>query len=80
MTDFILSTLQGECGCLYEHGSTVQPTHSIISDLFILIQVDHSGKVSDGEPNRMLNAAAFMIHSAIHASRRTACAQLTATV
>jgi hypothetical protein len=33
-----------------------------------LSQVDHSGKVSDGGPNRMLNAAAFMIHSAIHAS------------
>lgn len=34
-----------------------------------LIQVDHSGKVIDGGPNRMLNAAAFMIHSAIHAAR-----------
>jgi ribulose-5-phosphate 4-epimerase/fuculose-1-phosphate aldolase len=34
-----------------------------------LIQVDHAGKVIDGGPNRMLNAAAFMIHSAIHAAR-----------
>lgn len=34
-----------------------------------LIQVDHHGKVIDGGPNRMLNAAAFMIHSAIHAAR-----------
>ncbi|CAG7925341.1 unnamed protein product [Penicillium olsonii] len=34
-----------------------------------LIQVDHSGKVIAGGPNRMLNAAAFMIHSAIHAAR-----------
>src|SRR3954471_7834756 len=34
-----------------------------------LIQVDHDGKVIDGGPNRMLNAAAFMIHSAIHAAR-----------
>lgn len=34
-----------------------------------LIQVDHSGTVIDGGPNRMLNAAAFMIHSAIHAAR-----------
>jgi ribulose-5-phosphate 4-epimerase/fuculose-1-phosphate aldolase len=34
-----------------------------------LIQVDHSGKVIDGGPNRMLNAAAFMIHSAIHTAR-----------
>lgn len=34
-----------------------------------LIQVDHSGKVIDGGPNRLLNAAAFMIHSAIHAAR-----------
>ncbi|KAK5800737.1 hypothetical protein VI817_002949 [Penicillium citrinum] len=34
-----------------------------------LIQVDHAGKVIDGGENRMLNAAAFMIHSAIHAAR-----------
>ncbi|KAJ5896984.1 class II aldolase/adducin domain protein [Penicillium subrubescens] len=34
-----------------------------------LIQVDHAGKVIDGGPNRLLNAAAFMIHSAIHAAR-----------
>ncbi|KAJ5212389.1 Decarboxylase NovR [Penicillium cinerascens] len=34
-----------------------------------LIQVDHHGKVIDGGPNRMLNAAAFMIHSAIHDAR-----------
>ncbi|KAJ5171939.1 Decarboxylase NovR [Penicillium capsulatum] len=34
-----------------------------------LIQVDHHGTVIDGGPNRMLNAAAFMIHSAIHAAR-----------
>lgn len=34
-----------------------------------LIQVDHDGKVIAGGPNRMLNAAAFMIHSAIHAAR-----------
>jgi len=34
-----------------------------------LIQVDHHGKVIDGGPNRLLNAAAFMIHSAIHTAR-----------
>lgn len=34
-----------------------------------LIQVDHQGTVIGGGPNRMLNAAAFMIHSAIHAAR-----------
>jgi len=34
-----------------------------------LIQVDHSGAVIAGGPNRMLNTAAFMIHSAIHAAR-----------
>ncbi|KAJ5170075.1 uncharacterized protein N7500_002858 [Penicillium coprophilum] len=34
-----------------------------------LIQVDHEGNVIAGGPNRMLNAAAFMIHSAIHAAR-----------
>ncbi|KAL4885725.1 class II aldolase/adducin N-terminal [Aspergillus karnatakaensis] len=34
-----------------------------------LILVDHSGKVIDGGECRLLNAAAFMIHSAIHAAR-----------
>jgi hypothetical protein len=34
-----------------------------------LIQVDHAGKVIDGGPTRLLNAAAFMIHSAIHSAR-----------
>ena len=34
-----------------------------------LIQVDHSGKIIDGGPVRLLNAAAFMIHSAIHSAR-----------
>ncbi|KAJ5649526.1 class II aldolase/adducin domain protein [Penicillium longicatenatum] len=34
-----------------------------------LIRVDHLGKVIDGGENRMLNAAAFMIHSAIHEAR-----------
>ncbi|KAL5041967.1 hypothetical protein BDW71DRAFT_200962 [Aspergillus fruticulosus] len=34
-----------------------------------LIQVDHAGNVIDGGPCRLLNAAAFMIHSAIHAAR-----------
>ncbi|KKK25240.1 hypothetical protein ARAM_003181 [Aspergillus rambellii] len=34
-----------------------------------LIQVDHSGAVVDGGPVRLLNAAAFMIHSAIHSAR-----------
>ena len=34
-----------------------------------LIQVDHTGKVLGGGPNRLLNVAAFMIHSAIHAAR-----------
>ncbi|KAJ5240252.1 hypothetical protein N7468_004871 [Penicillium chermesinum] len=34
-----------------------------------LILVNHEGKVIDGGPNRNLNAAAFMIHSAIHAAR-----------
>lgn len=43
-----------------------QFSHINASDL---IQVDHHGKVIDGGPNRMLNAAAFMIHSAIHAAR-----------
>lgn len=34
-----------------------------------LIQVDHEGKVIDGGPVRLLNAAAFMIHGAIHKVR-----------
>jgi len=34
-----------------------------------LIQVDHSGSVIDGGPVRLLNAAAYMIHSAIHEAR-----------
>ncbi|PKY01148.1 arad-like aldolase/epimerase [Aspergillus campestris IBT 28561] len=34
-----------------------------------LILVNHSGEVIDGGPCRLLNAAAFMIHSAIHAAR-----------
>ncbi|KAL7271491.1 hypothetical protein RUND412_005751 [Rhizina undulata] len=34
-----------------------------------LILVDHSGKVIDGGPIRLLNTAAFMIHSAIHEAR-----------
>lgn len=34
-----------------------------------LIQVDHSGNVVGGGPNRLLNIAAFMIHSAIHIAR-----------
>lgn len=34
-----------------------------------LIQVNHEGSVIAGGPNRRLNAAAFMIHSAIHAAR-----------
>ncbi|OOF91886.1 hypothetical protein ASPCADRAFT_176460 [Aspergillus carbonarius ITEM 5010] len=34
-----------------------------------LIQVSHSGEILDGGPVRLLNAAAFMIHSAIHAAR-----------
>lgn len=34
-----------------------------------LIHVNHDGKVIDGGANRMLNAAAFMIHSAIHDAR-----------
>lgn len=35
-----------------------------------LILVDHKGRTVDGGPVRMLNAAAFMIHSAIHDARR----------
>jgi len=34
-----------------------------------LIQVDHSGNIIDGGPVRLLNAAAYMIHSAIHSAR-----------
>ncbi|KAI9825684.1 MAG: hypothetical protein M1832_001028 [Thelocarpon impressellum] len=34
-----------------------------------LIQVNHEGKVVDGGPVRVLNKAAFMIHSAIHTAR-----------
>lgn len=34
-----------------------------------LIQVDHDGNIIDGGPVRLLNAAAFMIHSAIHSTR-----------
>lgn len=34
-----------------------------------LIQVDHAGNVIGGGENRLLNAAAFMIHAAIHAAR-----------
>ncbi|KAI9848790.1 MAG: hypothetical protein M1838_000371 [Thelocarpon superellum] len=34
-----------------------------------LIQVNHDGKVIDGGPVRILNTAAYMIHSNIHAAR-----------
>lgn len=34
-----------------------------------LILVNHEGKVVDGGPVRLLNQAAYMIHSAIHAAR-----------
>ena len=34
-----------------------------------LNQVNHEAQVIAGGPNRLLNAAAFMIHSAIHAAR-----------
>lgn len=34
-----------------------------------LILVDHNGKIVDGGPVRLLNAAAFMIHSAVHEAR-----------
>ena len=34
-----------------------------------LIRVSHEGQVIEGGPCRLLNAAAFMIHSAIHAAR-----------
>ena len=34
-----------------------------------LIQVDHSGNIIDGGEVRLLNAAAFMIHGAVHKAR-----------
>jgi ribulose-5-phosphate 4-epimerase/fuculose-1-phosphate aldolase len=34
-----------------------------------LILVDHSGEVIDGGECRLLNTAAFMIHSAVHEAR-----------
>ena len=34
-----------------------------------LIQVDHNGKILDGGSVRLLNTAAFMIHSAVHDAR-----------
>lgn len=34
-----------------------------------LIQVDHDGKIVGGGKVRLLNAAAFMIHSAVHEAR-----------
>ena len=34
-----------------------------------LIQVDHNGKVIDGGEVRLLNTAAFMIHSEVHKAR-----------
>lgn len=34
-----------------------------------LIQVDHEGNVIDGGEVRLLNAAAFMIHGAVHKAR-----------
>lgn len=34
-----------------------------------LIQVNHQGKVIDGGDVRLLNAAAFMIHGAVHEAR-----------
>lgn len=40
-----------------------------------LILVNHKGDVIDGGPNRLLNKAAFMIHSAVHEARpEVACA------
>ena len=41
-----------------------------------LILVDHTGKVIDGGPCRLLNTAAYMIHKAIH---KTSCVRRTAT-
>ena len=34
-----------------------------------LIQVDHNGEIIDGGELRLLNTAAFMIHSAVHEAR-----------
>lgn len=34
-----------------------------------LILVNHGGEVIDGGPNRLLNTAAYMIHSAVHTAR-----------
>ena len=34
-----------------------------------LIQVDHNGEIIDGGEVRLLNTAAFMIHSAVHEAR-----------
>lgn len=34
-----------------------------------LIRVDHEGKILDGGQVKLLNAAAFMIHDAVHAAR-----------
>ncbi|KAI1157845.1 class II aldolase and Adducin domain-containing protein [Nemania serpens] len=34
-----------------------------------LIRVDHDGQVVDGGPVRLLNVAAYMIHSAVHTAR-----------
>ena len=34
-----------------------------------LIQVDHNGKITAGGDVKLLNAAAFMIHSAVHEAR-----------
>ncbi|KAL1961970.1 hypothetical protein VTN77DRAFT_705 [Rasamsonia byssochlamydoides] len=34
-----------------------------------LIQVDHEGNIIGGGPVRLLNSAAYMIHSAIHSAR-----------
>ncbi len=56
-TLIFLDVLQGK------HFSLIQPRD--------LILVDHHGNVQPEEsgPNRLLNKAAFMIHSAIHAAR-----------
>ncbi|KAI0489906.1 class II aldolase and Adducin domain-containing protein [Xylaria cf. heliscus] len=34
-----------------------------------LIRVDHGGQIVDGGPVRLLNVAAYMIHSAVHSAR-----------
>ncbi|KAI0106302.1 class II aldolase and Adducin domain-containing protein [Nemania sp. FL0031] len=34
-----------------------------------LIRVDHDGQIVDGGPVRLLNVAAYMIHSAVHSAR-----------